>query len=265
MSLVSDFKYLRVLEAKGIRPNFWVSDEYFEKAGFKESLAYAIDSPSICIEDSEGQMILPPLDLRLNETWGHIPKGKNSVWCGLDGYAPLGGKQDFLDLEYIYDSKAFLNMTGKRWATFRKNCRKYPNRHEGELRYKAVDPIKDVEKVNEFLGLWSKEIEWDEVHDGIIMVEYGLLGQNREVLMDLAGDIHGLNIWDENYMFINYRFCLCLDQPFLSEYMRHLFYVHRAEQDKLVNDGGILGKPELKRFKDKLNPVEVNKIYSWRF
>ena len=260
----SDSKYLKLLERKGIRPNFWCSNEYFEPAGFKEQTV----GNSVWIEDESGQLMFPPLSLRSkNYPYSSMPKDKFSIWADFSNPRRiyLMGIYGFLDYEYIYDPKSFLNMTGKHWATFRKNCRKYPKRHKGNLQYRAVNPINDIVKISEFFEAWLRENKWPEYHDGEVMTKYVLFGQNREALIDSAGDIHGLNIWDENYTFINYRFCLCYDRPFLSEYMRYLFYVHKVNQNKSVNDGGILDRPGLKEFKDKLNPIAINKIYSWKF
>ena len=260
----SDSKYLQLLERKGVKPNFWCSKEYFENAEFKE---YAAGN-SIWVEDENGQLMFPPLDSRLNCLYSDLPEDKTSIWADFNNIVfttRLPNAYEFLDYEYIYNPKSFLNMAGKHWSAFRKNCRKYPKRHKGNLQYRAVDPINDIVKISEFFETWLRENSWPEYYDGEVMTKYVLFGQNREALIDSAGDICGLNIWDENYMFVNYRFCLCYDWPFLSEYMRRLFYTHKAEQNKLVNDGGILDRPGLKEFKDKLNPMAVNKIYSWKF
>jgi len=59
-----------------------------------------------------------------------------------------------------------------------------------------------------------------------------------------------------------YRYCIAdPDEPFLDEFMRLLFYQRNAA-GKLVIDGGVLGRPGLERFKDKLNPVKKRPVYS---
>ena len=253
-----DFKYLRLLEFQKVRPSFWCSDEYFRKAEFKE----IDDNGVIYIQDKEGSLMFPPLDSMLN--YQH-PIFQTPSWTSFAKMNGLLKDAIFFDYEYIYDPKAFLNMTGKKWQVFRKNCRKYPARYQGqELKYIKVENHNDEMKVSELIDQWMRDINWNEIHDGEVMIQYLFHGQNREILIDEQGDAHGLNVWDENYMFINYRFCISLNLPFLSEYMRYLFYIHQAKQNKLVNDGGVLDNPNLKRFKDKLNPIEVNKIYSWR-
>jgi len=75
----------------------------------------------------------------------------------------------------------------------------------------------------------------------------------------------GLNGWDRNHFFVNYRFALTRDRsPGLSEMLRWCFYT-RTVRRGLVNDGGWLGRPGLKRFKQKLNPVGIIRVYSGKY
>lgn len=257
-----DFKYLQLLEKNKIRPNFWCSNEYFNRAGFGE----ICNDNVYYIIDETGEYMLPGI---MDDKDVGVLVGTKDIWADFSQFEAMGLRKGnhttFLDYEYIYNPKHFLNMKGKKWQTFRKNCRKYPNRCDEPLYYVKYDSEIMSKKLDEFLEIWSESIKWDDVQDGYVMMDYTQNGNNREVLIDYFGDIHGMNIFDSNYMFINYRYCVCLDIPFLSEYMRYLFYIYRCEQDKLVNDGGVLDNDNLKKFKDKLNPVEVNKIYTWKF
>jgi hypothetical protein len=81
-----------------------------------------------------------------------------------------------------------------------------------------------------------------------------------------SGKVLGINIWDLNDTYINYRYCFCSNEPFLSEYMRLLFYTDPEilSTGKLVNDGGCLGNDNLKAFKKKLNPISVREVSSYR-
>ena len=75
-----------------------------------------------------------------------------------------------------------------------------------------------------------------------------------------------LNIWDENYKYVNYRFCFVdHSEPFLDEFVRYLFYTDLwiLSKNKLVNDGGVLGRPGLEKFKDRLHPFRKRKVYSY--
>jgi len=255
------FEYLKLLERKKIRPNFWCSEEYFRKAGFIERRIGGAMNPSVCIFDTDSLMIFPPIDPRNGRRWAET---NETIWSDFSLYYPGHEQAEFLDYEYLYEPKNFLNMKGKKWQTFRKNCRKYPRRNEHlELRYVPFDFDKHNLKIFEFYQEWIDKVGWKEFHDYDVMANYMGAGENREILIDNAGDIHGVNIWDENYMFINYRYCFCLNVPFLSEYMRFWFYVRRSKENKIVNDGGVLDSPELKKFKDKMNPVQVNRRYTW--
>ena len=91
-------------------------------------------------------------------------------------------------------------------------------------------------------------------------------GENRRFLRSKKGKIYGLNIWDENFQYINYRYCICGKEDFISEYMRLLFYTDSVilNKGKLVNDGGVLDNPKLRFFKDKLNPMQVKERRTWR-
>lgn len=251
-------KYLEQLELLKIKPNFWCSDEYFQKAGFR----IISDDNLTWVEDIEGQIIFPLLVD--NKGILQIVPDKG-IWAGLKDFHPNDGQADFLDYEYIYDPKKFQEMKGKHWTVFRKNCRKYPNRFSSSLLYTSRYNCNAScdSQISELVSSWLESIPDSKVHDATVLLEYVFKGMNRKILVDGSGQIHGLNIWDENYMFINYRYCICQDEPFLSEYMRWLFYIDMIEKDKLVNDGGILDRPALKKFKDKLNPIEVNEVYSW--
>ena len=82
-------------------------------------------------------------------------------------------------------------MAGKKWQTFRKNCRKYPNRHKGGLHY-IVDGVDRISaKIEVFFEKWLEANDWIEYHDGEVMVEYILNGANREVLVT-ADEVCGI-------------------------------------------------------------------------
>lgn len=252
----SEFEYIRTLERFGIRPNFWCSNEYFAKAQFND----AKTGRAIWVEDQAGMTVLPPISIQTGMFCSDVNVG--DIWCGLDGFSC--GQAEFLDYEYIYNPAHFKDMSGHKWATFRKNSRKYPKRATSTLNYLPVRANDHIEEVTAFSVEWGQQIKWEEVQDGNVMLSYLFEGQNRAVLIDGERKIHGINIWDVNHKFVNFRYCLCLDEPFLSEFMRLLFHLSSIHYGKLVNDGGVLGNSQLKAFKDKLNPVEVNEIFSWK-
>ena len=261
-----DSKYLRLLKSKGITPNFWCSDEYFQKAKFVEMLYQSVPFKGgkyVAVKDGSHQMMFPPASLEYGRVWADEVVDED-IWSDFTGYNPMKGVKTFLDYEFIYDPKAFMNMKGGKWSTFRKNSRKYPREHF-DLEYRNVKTgMGDADALQRFLKKWLDNISWNDIEDGITMTEYFFHGKNRAVLIDREGVIHGLNIWDENYKFINYRYCICHNRPYLSEYMRLLFMLDMSNQPKLINDGGCLGDDALERFKRKLNPLYARPVFIWK-
>ena len=251
-----------MLQEYQITPNFWCAEEYFDKAGLEE----IHDGNWVYIWDPEAKVtVLPPINvnfgvgpLREKQDWA------KKFWSDFINYYPGASYQSkFLDLEYTYDPKDFLEMKGGKWSTFRKNCRKFPERNQGQQLY--IQPGLEHEKP--ILNVIKDWIGHREPHELEVLVSYATNGQNRRVLLGDDGQIFGINAWDDNWDRINYRLCICKSGSyFLSEYLHLLFYTDSAiiDQGKLVNDGGILDNPMLQIFKEKLNPILVRKVQSWR-
>jgi hypothetical protein len=255
------------LKKGNITPNFYVSAEYFEKAGLKEESSEV--SPISFVMD-EDWMVFPPINTKTFQLEALVFIGQK-VWSDFPEWKPEGWEPKFLDLEYIYDPTDFLCMEGGKWQVFRKNCRKWPNRTKGNFHYHSIAKSFDVERMNEKLSIvlenWleSKSVD-DKIMDDDVLLKYLFYGENRKILYDnTTWKIKGINIWDENYKYINYRYCICQPEEFLSEYMRWLFYTDSFifNKNKLVNDGGVLDSSNLKKFKDKMNPLQVREVNSW--
>ncbi len=254
--------YLECLERWRIEPNFWMSGEYFEKAGFREERKGNV----WYVRDDEGKLMFPPV----HESVGLIA-GCEDIWADVDGFQGEGQKE-FLDWEYIYDPRDFLRLEGGKWRTFRKNVRRYARIHSANLLYEswnsASSKLTDLsEQVEDIVVQWLQKDESRYIWDAEVMLTYVREGQNREVLWDVKSKkVLGVNIWDENYWYVNFRYCFCCDEKYLSEYLRWCFYLARcfSGNPKLVNDGGTLGSQGLERFKDKLNPIKKRRVYSWR-
>lgn len=252
--------YLDLLELHRITPNFWCSGEYFEKAALTEEEIGAEGYKLVCVRDEDWH-VLPLISPQIGLV-PFAPKDK-PTWSDFEKSSYLNAEPSLLDLEYIYDPLAFQDMSGHKWMTFRKNCRKWP-RNNPNCNYWKYEwkELKDV------LQTWMEWLEGlddeEEVQDAEVIEKYMMTGKNRMVLWR-GNEIVGVNIWDENYMFVNYRYCFCKPEPFLSEYMRWLFYTDPVimGKGKLVNDGGVLGKESLERFKDKMNPLRVRRVHSW--
>lgn len=236
--------YLKILEQNKIIPNFWCSEEYWEMAGWKEE--EADDGCSTYIQDETGCNMLPPTGIFCQPCWASFPEGKTN--------------KKFLDYNFIYDPKNFLDLSGGQWAVFRKNIRKFPQTCSN-LKYER--PENSELAMDAFMYWLEKKLPDEEIYDDEVILKYLEKGKNKKILME-GNNICGINIWDENYMFVNFRYCFCKNLPFLSEYMRYLFYTDPEilQKNKLVNDGGSLDSPSLYNFKKKLNPVEIYSIYT---
>ena len=156
--------YLQLLERHSIDPNFWCSEEYFQKAG----LEIKREGDTYWIED-EGMMVFPPINLQtgLGE-W--LICSPDKIWSDFVGtedvfFSPI--EKEFLDYEYLYNPQDFLKMEGKKWGVFRKNSRKFPDRCGQRLIY---DAIKSLELM----------VGWGQVKD-----------QLKEVMIDWLGGVSG--------------------------------------------------------------------------
>lgn len=255
-----DYKYLRTLSNRELLPNFWTSAEYFNRAGWKEN---AFDG-WVWMEDASGKCMLPPLILLGHSPLTRFPSGIDSVWSDFSDWGMPDWESWFLDLEYIYRPKAFQKMEGKRWMKFRKNVRKWPrNLGAIEPHYTGAEPeAHQIEEVFiEWMELFGKGLT---LYDPEVMADYIFQAPLHNVRYLYVKDrLVGLNVWDSNHMYVNYRFCVHRDEPFLNEYLRYCFYMDKWEPLTLVNDGGVCGSTGLKYFKDSLNPWRVRDVHSW--
>lgn len=255
--------YLNLVQSQNLTPNFWMSEEYIEKKG----LVWCRDSKSLLegfkeTSESNEWFFLPIYDSMF---WFN----SNAIYCGFLRQDNSPYQDIFLDYQFIYDPKDFLNMEGHKWATFRKNVKKYPHRKTTGYPfytnlYTDEDEDETKNEIIEFITNWSIRKE-NKIYDPEILVKYALQGQHRKVLF-FEERLVGINIWDENFKFINFRYCIDNGEPFLNEYMRYLFYTDPEIQNKnkLVNDGGSLDSEGLFNFKKKLNPIEILKVYSYK-
>lgn len=250
--MVSEF--LAVLEKLKIEPNFWSSREYIRRAGLQ-----VIQSNGLLavVDNGTDWAVLPALDPKSGKA---VSFPGLSIWSDFYGTEFDYAVPQFLDYEYLYDPRAFLDLSGSKWSVFRKNIKKWP-RERTHLYYEPLINVhkKDIENV---LIEWLESLGKDqEIHDDAVMLDYLLYGDNRYGLFD-RDRLVGINVWDYSWKYINYRYCICRPEPFLSEYMRYLFYMD-TNLNTLVNDGGVLDRPSLKAFKDRLNPVRVREVMSW--
>lgn len=255
---------LKVQMTTKSRPNFFVSFPYIAASNAR----FCSNDNWMWIE-ADGVCLFPPVALTCPPSG---PPPVDYVWSDFDGdEAPLPGYEpEFLDWEYIYDPKDFFEhrMTGKKWATFRKNVRKWPRRHPGSKVVVLANPEGDNAQVRNLVANWLERKE-NEAEDPEVLVTLALdppPGTGHMYVVDGEDRIAAAAIWDVNWEYVNFRFLIAREDPFLDEFSRWslLMYVAQAFPRKLVNDGGTLGKEGLERFKDRLNPVRKRKVNSWR-
>lgn len=257
-------RYLEVVRSHRLIPNWWMSEEYLEKA---EAL-WVEDGPFQGFQITEGEWFFPPLVVGGGFLADPPPKKVFAGFCTtrlLPKDTTSSHPLRFLDYQYIYDPDDFQRMSGHSWQVFRKNVRKFPRRNKGVLRYQRILE-EDTPQVEQLLLTWGKN---RELYDVEVMSKFILFGEHRMGLWR-DSELIGMNVWDENFQFVNFRYCLDNGEPFLNEYMRYLFYAYPERYDdspnpkpKKVNDGGSLDSDSLRSFKLKLNPCEVHQVYSW--
>lgn len=261
---------MELLKKSNTTPNFYCSEEFMKRSKFEEKI-----QDDLIYWESDNWIIAPPIN---NETGTPIednpPDWMIRVWSDFNDWEMnCDSKGEFLDHEFIFDPNNFLQMVGGDWQVFRKNCRKFPRRFQnGGLNYGVITPLYNKkgpkiinDKLENLLINWLTGMGNKEIFDDEIILDYLLHGENRKILFTNKGDIYGINIWDVNHCFINYRFCICKQEAFLSEYLRFLFYTDPdiLSRKKLVNDGGSVGNPQLEKFKRKMNPIRVRNVMSW--
>ena len=257
-------KYLDVLRKFNIIPNFICSQEYFDRSGVEE-----FEEGEYAYWAENNWIVAPPINISTGELLLHFKGWNYQIWTDFQGWEMSSEyEKKFNDFEYIYDPRHFLNITGSNWAVFRKNIRKFPGRYgNAPLRYMEVPPLYVFEKqLNDLFLEWVKnKAEDQEIYDDGTLMNYLFNGYNRKILVDKNDYVLGINIWDTNYKFINFRFNFTRNIKFLNEYLRHLFFTDPLilNQNKLVNDGGSLNSKSLEAFKDKLNPIEKREIFNY--
>lgn len=277
------FKYIDLIQKAGVIPNFYISDEYFYKAGFLEDTIYMDHRYWIIVMDGDW-MVFPPISSGGTFSPRDVAEIKKvalcqGIWSDFKGYDPINATPVLLDHEFLYDPKDFLNISGSKWEVFRKNSRKFPNRLNKPLTYISIPPgygrlnlVDSQYTIHIEDAMDSLAIEWLSgfsseciIQDDNTLLEFLRSGMNRKILVDCDGTVYGVNIWDENYRYINYRYCITRRIPYLSECMRLRFYTDPEilAKNKLVNDGGNLGAEKLYNFKMKLNPLSVRTVNSW--
>jgi len=257
-----------------------MSDEYLYLSDLRE----IIDHDYVWWEEEEAPeaYAVPPININDGSVGypGHDPK-YDTIWSGWSigsHWYKSEGKinnipenivlSSILDYEFIYDPMEFIDLSGSKWSVFRKNIRKWPKHHpDSEYLPLSDDEIGLPLLVSQWI-LTHYHPRYDyEIHDYYTLTNFCFNGSHRKGIF-YQDQLLGMNVWDENHQFINYRCCVVMPgQPFLDEYLRYLFYTDPEilSKEKRVNDGGCLDNIGLQNFKLRLNPIEVNSIYSWKW
>lgn len=238
--------YLDRLQKLGVSPNFWTSETYWKHAGWMEECRDGKQA----VRTNRGINMLPVYDEH-GLVWG------DRFWAG---FKDMGGPK-FLDFEFIYDPANFTDISGERWRKVRKNL---------GWTTQAIGPVEtrgscEPAAILEFFEHWVDDQKGAVWYDPSTMVGY-LGDPERKGLYTFTedGQLVGVCLWDENWKYINFRYCLVKHGVNgLSDTSRLNFYRVMANEKpgKLVNDGGSLDRDSLYQYKLKLNPVEVNKIF----
>ena len=256
--VVSSETFLEILEMGKITPNFWCSKEYLDLL----DIDIVIDNNIIeCYDDDI--LIFPPININTFEI--DLSNNPRRIWSDFDKKDIQGYKREFLDFEYFYNPSRFQNMAGGGWACFRKNSRKWPR--ENKFIYRPLNENDELLLTDLLINWLSFNKNRINIQDEEAILKCCFEGENRKGVFLLPEELVAINVWDENYQFINFRFNFSdPKQPFLNEFSRLLFYLDEEiiGKGKIVNDGGIIDNEGLKFYKDKMNPLYVRKIYSWR-
>lgn len=246
--------YLKRLSELNVKPNFFVSRPLLTLFGARPRE----NDQWLWLEDKEEICLLPPL-----------PKGGHTggwpvdfVWADFDDFPPPEGERKFLDHEYLFRPADFLTMEGGKWQAFRKNSRKWPRGRKWRMSY-TTRPGKALDRL---VARWlSKRPNMEGAEALASMVLNPSFGVQRACLYLYSSHLVAVNVWDYNHMFINYRYCICPDEPYLDEFMRLQFYLgmNQIHPGMLVNDGGSVGQPGIEAHKDRMNPFRKREVRSW--
>lgn len=275
-----DLLYLKLAQENNFEPNFWCAPLYLSVIGAVEERHS--DGYVCLITGEEGeQTLFPPIPVShymngLAEKGIECPNTRD-IWAGFSNTVfPSSGCKTLLDHEFIYDPAEFTRMKGKKWMKFRKNSRKWMRRkifQEGwedkrDIRFIQLKEGECDTEVFQLIEKWLTARGDDSyIHDGETLLKCAAIYPFRLALVSpSSGRVWAISIWDYSWKYINYRWIIVdPEEPFLDECMRLSFYLemHRRHPGVFVNDGGNLDNEGLYRFKESINPIAINKIYSW--
>lgn len=252
--------FLSKAEEFGVIPNFFMSEPYLQLSGVR-----VLQKGGYIYLQDRHWCLFPPIPMGEVDLDHYPVKRIWSTYLQEEPFEINRCDYSFLDYNYIFDPQNFTRMEGHRWETFRKNCRKWPRKYT-DWQYTSTPP--KAAQVGFLIAKWL-EAKKHDVHDGELLARFAFFEEGLPISRKYLyheGNLVAINAWDENWKYINYRVCFVKqDEPFLDEFARWLFYTDPEilGKFKLVNDGGTLGNTGLEAFKDKMNPMEKHRIYSY--
>lgn len=238
-------RYLQAMESERILPNFWCSLEYWRRAGVSFAVSF---NGTITVTDAEGHLFLPLL----------CQSGFCTEPLAFAAFPDFPG--EVVDRQYIY-SPGLPEMSGTDWKPIRSTMRRV-DRKLGSLSLSLLRPKEDVKRTASLLYAWARS-QGEPLYDPELMADFVLNGDHRLALRDDNGVLWGVLVWDANYKYTNFRYCIVSGEvEGLSDVARLLFREWCGEHhpNRLINDGGDLDRPGLRRYKMKFQPSEVHII-----
>jgi hypothetical protein len=255
--------YLNILRYAKATPNFVCAVDYLLAAGAKvegEKGALVVWLPD---DQGNWDIFLPPAgrsqDIYKKGAGVVFPSA--AVLTDIEGYNPGPGfVRQFWDYEFIYSPLAFKDLSGGQWKIFRKNVNRFERLHAPE--YRKLEPG----EAHAFWLDWLGSQQDTLISDFDAINKYLLTDRGHRWGLMVDDNLVGINVWDENYMYINFRYCFSLPEyRYANEFLRLKFYTSPeiSGGGKLIHDGGSMGFETLHKFKMKLNPREVRKRFTW--
>jgi len=259
---MSAVDYFRILQETGHSPNFCCSEEWFNKDGWT---VYSDDEGYVHVMDDANVRMFPAI---LAPSSGRPSLTRRFPYSiGFSSFRPTpteGEALQYWDHEFIYKPQIFSDLSGQHWRDVRKNL-KWAREDLGEDTWLDSPGSILGEELDKLLQGW-KPSDDAPVFAPETLVIYALEGKHRLALRGAkTGRLVALLIWDENWKYINFRYCLTIGGVRgLSDTARVAFHLYQSVRStKLINDGGSLGRTGLFKYKTRLNPVAVNSIYGW--
>lgn len=238
--------------------------------GFNEiediKMEWDLINDNLCIFINEKEvgreLFLPPIGAKNEEDLLDTLKKCKVEEIRVDWFdfnLPLSEKIPF-DVNYFYNPLKVVKLKGRTIKKVRQNVRKFKQRYERNWIYRTLKK-EDIPQILSFLDSEKEDYEYT-LH---LIKQFKDFPELRYKVLILKNKIIALNVWgflpDGTIDFLINKHSK--EDYTFADFSRYIFYVEVSGFD-LVNDGSDLDNPELRRFKEKFDPVLVKKLYSWK-